>query len=168
MKKCYKNFFKVPYRLDMDDKSCLNVCRGPTHSGTSYMMIRWTDNKSAGRHLPLPTIQKKNQAGVIPRMELYRNVFVRFQSNRMWNFCVFLKKWCMLRSHSRWRGWNWTQFLILHQGTATNRLAAPITKKKKNCTKNAPDMSLQEFNYLLLFHRQTRREKNSDETARAS
>ena len=43
----------------------------------------------------------------------------------------------MLRSYSRWRGWNWTQFLILHQG---NRLAAPITQKKKKlhekCTRH--------------------------------
>ena len=31
---------KVPYRLDMDDKSCLNVCsKGPTHSGRGTSLI---------------------------------------------------------------------------------------------------------------------------------
>ena len=108
----------------------------PSRAPHTWWLGEQTTNRQEGTCLY--QLSKKNQAGVIPRMELYRNVFVRFQSAWIkWNFSCILKKWCMLRSYSRWRGWNWTQFLILHQG---NRLAAPITQKKKKlhekCTRH--------------------------------
>ena len=63
---------------------------------------------------------------------------------RFWNFDA-----CLLL---RWRG---QQFLILHQASFLLRqkiVASMLPRnEKKDCTKNAPDMSLQEFNYLSLF-----------------
>ena len=52
-------------------------------------------------------------------------------------------------------------------------LLLPSRRRKKNCTKNAPDMSLQEFNYLSRFkskrenfrHEETRELKRHQEKA---
>ena len=61
---------------------------------------------------------------------------------RFWKFDA-----CLLL---RWRG---QQFLILHQASFLRQkiVASMLPRNEKNCTKNAPDMSLQEFNYLSLF-----------------
>ena len=71
----------------------------------------------------------------------------------------------MLRSYSRWRGWNWTQFLILHQG---NRLAAPITQKKKKIARKMHQTWVYKSSTTFCFFIVTREERKIQTRQRVS